>query len=56
LICPRDNWRNPVEFPGEALYAMKMLCDRMGLVRTVDVEQRKFYADKGRWPQGLPGD
>ena len=46
LICPRDNWRNPVEFPGEALDALKAAADRLGLVRTVDEANRKFYLDK----------
>lgn len=44
IISPPDNWRNPVEFPGEALDAMKALCDRNGVKRNVNGEQRKFYA------------
>lgn len=57
LICPRDNWRNPVEFPGEALPALKALADRLGLVRTVDEANRKIYIDKpASKPTPKPGD
>lgn len=54
LISPRDNWRNPVEFPGQALDAFKAAAARLDLVITVDEVGRKLYLDRPR-PEPAPG-
>lgn len=45
LICPRNNWRNPIPYPRSANALLLEIASRLGLVHTVDPENQKMFLD-----------